>query len=124
MFEIKYKLCKRGTLTTGNKPIYYLTITNKEEVIQELNLYPVNIQQLEASSYILHVDILISSNRVSNFSKGKTNIKLYKDLTFNEVLNMLNSFYELRDGNFSTTYNKDELINTMQLIIAKWDEWN
>lgn len=127
MFEIKYKLCKRGTLTTANKPVYYLTITNKEEVIKELNLYPVNVFHAETESYFLHIDILVNSDKVSAFTNAKTNIKLYKDLTFNEVISMLDIFYNLKDKDFSNVryrIKKEELINIMQLIIAKWDHWN
>lgn len=128
MFEIKYKLCKRATLTNSNKPIYYLAITNKEEVIDNLKLYPININHVETNSYTLQVDVLLNNNKISGFSKSKTtNINLYKDLTFNEVLSMLDNFYELRDCDFSKTIykiNKEELISIMQLIIARWDDWN
>lgn len=128
MFEVKYKLCKRDSLTNSNKPIYYLAITNKEEVINNLKLYPININHVETNSYTLQVDVLLNNNKISDFSKSRaTNINLYKDLLFNEVLSMLDNFYELRDGDFSkTTYkiNKEELISIIQLIIAKWDNWN
>ena len=127
MIEVKYKLCKRATLTNSNKPIYYLAITNKEEVIDNLKLFPVSIQLVETICYILHIDILVKWEKVSSFNRNKTNIKLYKDLYFVEVLSMLNMFYELRDGDFSkvsNTINKEELIGLVQLIIAKWDDWN
>ena len=127
MFEIKYKLCKRATLTNSNKPIYYLAITNKEEVIDNLKLFPVNVHNIETISYFLQVDVLVKWERVSSFSRSKTNINLYKSLTFNEVISMLNMFYELREEDFSkvsNAINKEELINLVQLIIAKWDDWN
>lgn len=127
MFEVKYKLCKRTTLTNSNKPIYYLAITNKEEVIDNLKLFPVNIQLVDTIYYILHIDVLVNWNKISSFSRNKTNIKLYKDLYFVEVLNILNMFYELREGDFSKlnyAINKEELIGLIQLIIAKWDDWN
>lgn len=128
MFEIKYKLCKRSTLTS-NKPIYYLAITNKQEVIDNLKLFPVNIQHVNASSYILHIDVLISKNKVSSFSRNKTDIRLYKDLSFNEVLSMLDMFYKLVEGSdfaliSHSNMKKEHLISIMQLIIAKWDDWN
>ena len=127
MFEIKYKLCKRATLTNSIKPIYYLAITNKEEVIDNLKLFPVNVHNIETISYFLQVDVLVNRNKISSFSRSKTNIKLYKDLYFAEVLSMLNMFYELREEDFSkvsNAINKEELINLVQLIIAKWDDWN
>jgi uncharacterized protein YqiB (DUF1249 family) len=127
MIEVKYKLCKRATLTNSNKPIYYLAITNKEEVIDNLKLFPVSIQLVETICYILHIDILVKWEKVSSFNRNKTNIKLYKDLYFVEVLSMLNMFYELRDGDFSkvsNTINKEELIGLIQLIIAKWHDWS
>ena len=127
MFEIKYKLCKRATLTNSIKPIYYLAITNKEEVIDNLKLFPVNVHNIETISYFLQVDVLVKWERVSSFSRSKTNINLYKSLTFNEVISMLNMFYELREEDFSkvsNAINKEELINLVQLIIAKWDDWN
>ena len=127
MFEIKYKLCKRATLTNSIKPIYYLAITNKEEVIDNLKLFPVNVHNIETISYFLQVDVLVKWERVSSFSRSKTNINLYKSLTFNEVISMLNMFYELREEDFSkvsNAINKEELINLVQLIIAKWDNWN
>ena len=127
MFEVKYKLCKRSTLTNSNKPIYYLAITNKEEVIDNLKLFPVNIQLVDTIYYILHIDVLVNWNKISSFSRSKTNIKLYKDLYFVEVLSMLNMFYKLREGDFSkvsNAINKEELISLVQLIIAKWDDWN
>lgn len=126
MFEIKYKLCKRDSLTSI-KPIYYLAITNKEEVIDNLKLFPVNVHNIETISYFLQVDVLVKWERVSSFSRSKTNINLYKSLTFNEVISMLNMFYELREEDFSkvsNAINKEELINLVQLIIAKWDDWN
>jgi hypothetical protein len=127
MFEIKYKLCKRATLT-NNKPIYYLAITNKEEVINNLKLFPVNIQHVDNNIYILQVDVLVDWNNVSKFRRNKTDIRLYKDLTFNEVLSMLDMFYKLVEGQdfslISYSIRKEELINIMQLIIAKWDDWN
>ena len=127
MIEVKYKLCKRATLTNSNKPIYYLVITNKEEVIDNLKLFPVNMQLVDTNSYILYIDVLVNRNKISSFSRSKTNIKLYKDLYFAEVLSMLNMFYELREGDISkvsNAINKEELINLVQLIIAKWDDWN
>ena len=127
MIEVKYKLCKRAALTNSNKPIYYLAITNKEEVIDNLKLFPVSIQLVETICYILHIDILVKWEKVSSFNRNKTNIKLYKDLYFVEVLSMLNMFYELRDGDFSkvsNTINKEELIGLIQLIIAKWHDWS
>ena len=105
MFEVKYKLCKRTTLTNSNKPIYYLAITNKEEVIDNLKLFPVSIQLVETICYILHIDILVKWEKVSSFNRNKTNIKLYKDLYFVEVLSMLNMFYELKEGDFSKVSN-------------------
>ena len=127
MIEVKYKLCKRATLTNSNKPIYYLVITNKEEVIDNLKLFPVNMQLVDTNSYILYIDVLVNRNKISSFSRSKTNIKLYKDLYFAEVLSMLNMFYELREGDLSkvsNAINKEELISLIQLIIAKWDDWN
>ena len=127
MIEVKYKLCKRATLTNSNKPIYYLAITNKEEVIDNLKLFPVNMQLVDTNSYILYIDVLVNRNKISSFSRSKTNIKLYKDLYFAEVLSMLNMFYELREGDLSkvsNAINKEELISLIQLIIAKWDDWN
>jgi hypothetical protein len=133
MFEVKYKICKRTTLTRFNKTIYYLAITNKEEVIDNLNLFPVNIQLVDTNSYILQFDILVEWSKVSNFNRNKTNIMLYTDLTFKEVLSMLDMFYKLRDGDFNKSFDlfcpslfraKEELINLIQLIIAKWDDWN
>jgi hypothetical protein len=129
MFEIKYKLCKRSTLINSNRPIYYLTITNKQEVIDKLKLFPVNIQHVNTISYILHIDVLISKDKVSSFSRNKTDIRLYKDLSFNEVLSMLDMFYKLVDGiDFAlishSNMKKEHLINIMQLVIAKWDDWN
>jgi hypothetical protein len=133
MFEVKYKLCKRTTLTRINKTIYYLAITNKEEVIDNLNLFPVNIQLVDTNSYILQFDILVEWSKVSNFNRNKTNIMLYTDLTFKEVLSMLDMFYKLRDGDFNKSFYifcpslffaKEELINLIHLIIAKWEDWN
>jgi hypothetical protein len=126
MFEIKYKLCKRDSLTSV-KPIYYLAITNKEEVIDNLKLFPVNVHNIETNSYFLQADVLVKWERVSNFQRSKTNINLYKSLTFNEVINMLDNFYKLKIEDFSRVsfaITKEELISIMQLIIAKWNDWN
>jgi hypothetical protein len=126
MFEVKYKLCKRDSLTSI-KPIYYLAITNKEEVIDNLKLFPVNVHNIETISYFLQVDVLVKWERVSSFSRSKTNINLYKSLTFNEVVSMLDKFYNLRVEDFSIVsyvVTKEELIGLVQLIIAKWDDWN
>ena len=126
MFEIKYKLCKRATLTNSNKSIYYLAIINKEEVIDNLKLFPVNIQLVDTILYILQVDVLVNWNEVSSFTRSKTDIRLYKDLYFVEVLSMLDMFYSLKDEDFSRVscrMNKEELISIIQLIIAKWDDW-
>lgn len=124
MFEIKYKLCKRDSLTSV-KPIYYLAITNKEEVIDNLKLFPVNVHNIETNSYFLQADVLVKWERVSNFQRSKTNINLYKSLTFNEVINMLDNFYKLKIEDFSRVsfaITKEELISIMQLIIAKWGD--
>ncbi len=124
MFEIKYKLCKRDSLTSV-KPIYYLAITNKEEVIDNLKLFPVNVHNIETNSYFLQADVLVKWERVSNFQRSKTNINLYKSLTFNEVINMLDNFYKLKIEDFSRVsfaITKEELISIMQLIIAKWND--
>ena len=126
MFEVKYKLCKRDSLTSI-KPIYYLAIANKEEVIDNLKLFPVNVHNIETISYFLQVDVLVKWERVSNFRRSKTNINLYKSLTFNEVVSMLDKFYNLRVEDFSIVsyvVTKEELIGIVQLIIAKWDDWN
>jgi hypothetical protein len=119
MFQVKYKLCKRATLTS-HKEIYYLTIFNKEEVIKELNLYPVLIFYVETNSYTLYIDILVDKNKVS--AHTKTNIDLYKDLTFEEVLKMMNEFYNIT--NTLLTTDEANIVQIMQLIIANWNEWN
>jgi hypothetical protein len=121
MFEVKYKLCKRAALTNSNKPIYYLAITNKEEVLKELDLHCVNIQYAETDIYILQIDVLITNNKVSFFKK--TDIRLYKDLDFNEVLLLLEFFYKLNISDIiNFKMNKEDLISIVQLIIAKWED--
>ena len=119
MFQIKYKLCKRATLNS-HKEIYYLTVFNRQEVIKELNLYPVSKFYTSTNSYDILVDVLVDKNKVS--AQLKTNIDLYKDLTFDEVLKIMNEFYNIT--NTLLTIDEANIVQIMQLIIANWNEWN
>lgn len=92
-------------------------------IVQDMNLentYEFNSFQYNSGSTVIVIEtsiIDLYSDPIYHYQYKTIKNCSFSLITFNELLNLI------EDVNKETNYSKYKIINLLQLVVAKWDDW-